>query len=123
MRSPGQEPLTTQGVSGRLPSPASAKIPIRSAICAMAAQPRRRPRRGGSKRSIRGDQRNLKVQGASARARRPTRRMSIPDFRIQSGMAYQTSPKGMPEAKDIKTTEEVRQEEKAWTRPLKVPDL
>jgi len=49
--------------------------------------------------------------------------MSIPDFRIQSGMAYQTSPKGMPDAKDIKTTEKVRQEEKAWTRLSKVPDI
>jgi len=29
----------------------------------------------------------------------------------------------MPEAKDIKTTEEVRQEENAWTSLLKVPDL
>lgn len=76
----------------------------------MAAQPRRRPSRGGTNRSISGDQRNLKVQGASARAKRPTKRMSTPDLCIQSGIAIETSPRGIPEAKDTRITHPVRQD-------------
>ena len=87
----------------------------------MAAQPRRRPS-GGTKRSIKGDQRNLKVHGAWARVNRPTTRMSTPDLRIQSGMATQISPRGIPEANDISVTEAVRHEVKAWPRLWKAPD-
>jgi hypothetical protein len=36
--------------------------------------------------------------------------MSTPDLRIQSGIATQISPRGIPEAKDISVTEAVRQE-------------
>src|SRR6185295_8541976 len=86
----------------------------------MAAQPRRRPSFGGTKRSINGDHRNLNVHGACARVMSPTMRMSIPDLRIQSGMAIHTSPSGMPEAKDISVTEAVRQEVNAWPRLWKV---
>ncbi len=81
----------------------------------MAAQPRRRPS-GGTKRSIRGDQRNLNVHGACARVNRPTTRMSTPDLRIQSGMATQINPRGIPEANDISVTEAVRHEVNAPRR-------
>src|SRR4051812_19967397 len=89
----------------------------------MAAQPRRRPSFGGTKRSMRGDQRNLNVHGACARVMRPTIRMSMPDLRIQSGMATHTSPRGMPEAKDMRVTEAVRHEVKAPRRLWRAPGL
>jgi hypothetical protein len=47
--------------------------------------------------------------------------MSMPDLRIQSGMAIHTRPRGMPEAKDISVTDAVRQEVNAWPRLWKVP--
>jgi hypothetical protein len=52
----------------------------------------------------------FEVQGASARAKRPTKRISTPDLCIQSGIAIETSPKGIPEPKDIRITEMVRQD-------------
>ena len=47
-----------------------------------------------------GAQSTLNVQGACASVISPTTRMSTPMSRIQSGMAYQTSPSGSPEAND-----------------------
>jgi hypothetical protein len=86
----------------------------------MNAHPRRRPS-GGTKRSISGDQRNLNVHGAWASVNSPTTRMSTPDLRIQSGIATQISPRGIPEANDISVTDAVRHEVKACPRLWKVP--
>jgi hypothetical protein len=49
--------------------------------------------------------------------------MSIPDFRIQSGIAIQTSPKGIPEAKDMRVTAAIRQEVNAFAKLSKSPNL
>src|SRR5579864_2633751 len=112
---------TTHGVSGWLPTPASPRVRTQSATCVRAAQPRRRPKKGGVKRSISGDQRNLKVQGACARVIRPTTRMSTPILRIQSGMAIHTRPSGRPDENDSSTTDAVRHERIAAARLAMVP--
>ena len=75
-----------------------------------AIQPRRRPQNPGTNRSMNGDQRILNAQGICARLKRPTIRMSTPMSRIQSGMAYQTSPSGRPEENESATTESTRRE-------------
>ena len=98
----------THGVSGRLPTPESARPESASATCATAIQPRRRPQNGSRKRSMSGDQRNLKVHGACARVKSPTTRMSTPIERIQSGIAIQTSPSGSPDENDSATTAATR---------------
>ena len=48
-------------------------------------------------------------------------RMSTPTLRIQSGIAIQTSPRGIPEENDMRTTDLVRQAEKARTRLFPMP--
>jgi hypothetical protein len=70
---------------------------------------------------MRGDQRNLKVQGIWVRLNSPTTRRSTPTLRIQSGMAIQTSPNGRPEEKLRSTTEAVRHDFMASTR-LRYPE-
>src|SRR5262245_16544605 len=70
---------------------------------------------------MRGDQRNLKVQGICVRLNSPTTRRSTPTLRIQSGMAIHTSPRGRPEEKLRSTTEAVRQDFMASTR-LRYPE-
>src|SRR6478672_13242068 len=70
-----------------------------------------------------GSQRNLNVHGACASVNSPTTRMSTPDLRIQSGIATQISPRGIPEANDINVTEAVRHDVNAWPRLWKVPGL
>jgi hypothetical protein len=70
---------------------------------------------------MKGDQRNLKVQGACASVMSPTTRMSTPMSRIQSGMAIHTKPKGRPEEKDRRETEAVRQDLIAWMMLARVP--
>src|SRR5829696_6116605 len=67
-----------------------------------------------------GAQRNLNVHGACARVMSPTTRISTPMSRIQSGMAIQTSPSGMPEENDISVTDAVRQEVNAFARLTQV---
>src|SRR6185369_11659673 len=104
---------TTQGVSGWLPTPARQRVKAKRVTWAMAAQPRRlpsRPSQGGTKRSMSGDQRNLKVQGAWARVIKPTTRISMPIRRIQSGMAVRTRANGRPEENERSVTEAVRHE-------------
>jgi len=49
--------------------------------------------------------------------------MSTPDFRIQSGIATQISPRGIPEANDISVTDAVRHDVNACPRLWKVPGL
>src|SRR4028118_1433709 len=112
---------TTHGVSGCPPTPARPSVAMKRTIWEITVHPRLRPSLGGTKRSISGDQRNLKVQGACARVNRPTIRMSTPMSRIQSGIASQTRPSGMPEEMDISDTEAVRQEVKACLMLRKVP--
>ncbi len=74
----------------------------------ISAQPRRRPPKGGWKRSMKGDHSILNVQGAWAKVIRPTMRMSTPALRIQSGMAIHTSPRGSPEENESRETDAVR---------------
>ena len=62
---------------------------------------------------MKGDQRILNAQGICARLKSPTMRMSTPMSRIQSGIANQTRPSGIPEEKERRVTESVRQERKA----------
>ena len=63
-----------------------------------------------------GDQNTLNVHGACATVSRPTTRMSTPMSRIQSGIAYQTSPSGRPDANDRSDTESVRGDRSAASR-------
>src|SRR3990172_4446276 len=63
-----------------------------------------------------GDHRTLNAHGTCARENSPTMRMSTPMERIQSGMAYQTSPRGSPEANERSATAAVRQELMARAR-------
>jgi hypothetical protein len=68
-----------------------------------------------------GDQMTLNAHGACARVNNPTTRMSTPMSRIQSGMEYQTSPRGMPDENERSATEAVRQERRARQRLTSAP--
>src|SRR3990172_8050565 len=57
-----------------------------------------------------GDHRTLNAHGTCARENSPTMRISTPMSRIQSGIAYQTSPRGRPDANERSATAAVRQE-------------
>src|SRR3990172_2014558 len=57
-----------------------------------------------------GDHRTLNAHGTCARENSPTIRISPPMSRIQSGIAYQTSPRGRPDANESRATAAVRQE-------------
>src|SRR5207249_4953266 len=86
-----------------------------------AIHPRRRPQKGGTYRSIKGDHITLNAHGACARVTSPTIRMSTPLSRIQSGMAYQTTPSGSPDENDSSDTAAVRHERIARTRFANAP--
>ena len=65
-----------------------------------------------------GAQITLNAHGACASVIRPTTRMSTPMSRIQSGMAYQTSPSGSPDENDSSDTAMVRFDRRAWARTV-----
>lgn len=96
------------GPPGSSATPVNPSINTKSAICARTIHPRLRPSSGGEYRSIRGDQRNLKLQGAWARVTNPMVRMSMPTLAIQAGMAIQTRPSGIPEKNIWSVTATVR---------------
>src|SRR5438094_4883416 len=112
---------TTHGVSGRWPTPASMSVSAKSATCATAAQPRRRPSHGGAYRSISGDQRTLNAHGAWASVMSPTTEMLTPLLAIQSGTAIMTRPNGRPEENERSDTAAVRHDVIAWLRLRKAP--
>src|SRR5437667_2404717 len=112
---------TTHGVSGRWPTPASMSVSAKSATCATAAQPRRRPSHGGAYRSISGDQRTLNAHGAWASVMSPTTEMLTPLLAIQSGTAIMTRPNGRPEENERSDTAAVRHDVITWLRLRKAP--
>src|SRR5512137_1035818 len=68
-----------------------------------------------------GDHTTLNAHGACASVNRPTSRMSTPIDRIQSGIAYQTKPSGMPDENESRTTDAVRHDRIARARLLQAP--
>ena len=68
-----------------------------------------------------GAQRNLKLQGAWARVKRPTTLMSTPACAIHVGMAIQTRPRGRPEANDRRATDASRQLRNIEPRLVQTP--
>ena len=99
----------TQTVSGPGGTPASHRPRPSSATWASRIHPRLRPRMGNGYRSIKGDHRNLKLQGAWASVKRPTTLMSTPAWVIHVGIAIHTRPSGRPEENERSETERSRQ--------------
>src|SRR5512133_4068 len=98
----------TAATVGRPVQSASAATEAASSTWPIPIQTRFRPRRG-AKRSMSGDQRNLKVYGACASVISPIDLMTIPSCCIQNGTAVTTSPSGSPDEKERSETAESRQ--------------
>jgi hypothetical protein len=88
---------------------ASSPVDPASTTCQIRIHPRLPPRKRGRKRSISGDQRNLKAQGACASVSTPTVLMSTPTMVIQEGIAIHTRPSGIPEESESSALAPIRQ--------------
>src|SRR5712691_3149750 len=99
----------TQTVSGLGGTPASHRPVPSRATWPSRIHPRLRPRMGSGYRSVKGDHRNLKLQGAWASVKRPTTLMSTPACAIHVGIAIHTRPSGRPEENERSETERSRQ--------------
>jgi hypothetical protein len=75
-----------------------AEIPMTRQICVMIIHPRRLPKKGGTKRSMRGDHRNFRVYGNPTNPNMPIVRKSTPDTAIQACKVPPVRARGSPEA-------------------------
>jgi len=78
---------------------AMAAIDTARATCVTRSQPRRRPRNGGTKRSIAGAQRNFHVYGTPASVTMPMVVRSTPSTVIHACSVLNVSARGRPEEK------------------------
>ena len=101
---------------------ANALTDATSMACPIRIQARLRPQRG-AKRSISGDQTNLKAYGICAALISPMVLMSIPSCCIQYGTTYRTIPSGRPDGKERSVTTPVRQLVKARRSDSRVLSL
>src|SRR5688572_19689391 len=100
-----------QIASGCVARPASHSVSASNPACVTKVQPSLRLRRlkGSVHRSINGDQRNLKLQGACASVKRPMILMSTFSNASHAGIVIATNPSGNPEESDNRLTAAVRQ--------------
>ena len=95
------------GFAAGLVSPNPTMAPANS-TWATSSHPRRRPRKGGVKRSNRGDQKNLSVYGSPTRAISPISSRSTPSSFIQACKTVMVSSSGSPQLNPMSADTSIR---------------